>query len=64
MKSKVASMETEMQRLSSNMETITNSSTAINTTLHGNRQKLTQLSGVHILLKKVCAKRWGYMIAV
>lgn len=53
MKTKVATMETEMQRLSQNMESITKASTAINDVLHNNRQKLTQLSGVHMLLKKV-----------
>jgi len=46
-------MEDEMDHLSTNMAAITEFSGRISDTLQDRRQQITQLSGVHTLLKKV-----------
>jgi SMC interacting uncharacterized protein involved in chromosome segregation len=56
MKSNVENMETEMERLTKNVERISHNSSAINETFGEKRTKIHQLSGVHNLLKKVMSK--------
>ena len=46
-------MEDEMDHLATNMAAITEFSGRISDTLQDRRQQITQLSGVHTLLKKV-----------
>jgi len=46
-------MEDEMDHLAANMAEITEFSARISDTLQDRRQQITQLSGVHTLLKKV-----------
>ena len=45
-------MEEEMDSLTANMASITESSASISDTLQDRRQQITKLSGVHTLLKK------------
>jgi len=52
MKSKVENMEEEMERLSNNLDVITNSTLSINGTLAPRRQKVQELNGVYRLLKQ------------
>jgi len=58
MKNDFKKMEDEMDHLASNMATITEFSARISDTLQDRRQQITQLSGVHSLLKKVTL--WHY----
>lgn len=53
MKTDFKKMETEMDLLASNMESITSFSDQISSTLHGTRQQISKLSGVHTLLKRL-----------
>ncbi|XP_074642673.1 vacuolar protein sorting-associated protein 51 homolog isoform X2 [Tubulanus polymorphus] len=53
MKNDFKKMEDEMDRLATNMESITEFSGRISTTLQDRRQQITKLAGVHILLKKL-----------
>ncbi|XP_071440751.1 vacuolar protein sorting-associated protein 51 homolog [Hetaerina americana] len=53
MKSDFKQMEDEMELLAANMESITVFSEQISSTLQDTRQKITKLSGVHSLLKKL-----------
>lgn len=46
-------METEMDLLASNMESITSFSDQISSTLQGTRQQINKLAGVHTLLKRL-----------
>ena len=46
-------MEDEMDHLASNMSSITEFSASISNTLQERRHKITKLSGVHSLLKKL-----------
>ena len=53
MKNDFKRMEDEMDHLATNMESITEFSGRISSTLQDRRQQITKLSGVHSLLKKV-----------
>lgn len=53
MKTDFKKMETEMDLLASNMETITSFSDKISSTLQGTRQQISKLSSVHTLLKRL-----------
>ena len=53
MKNDFRKMEDEMDELATNMARITEFSARISDTLQDRRQQITQLSGVHTLLKKV-----------
>jgi len=53
MKNDFKRMEDEMDHLAANMAEITEFSARISDTLQDRRQQITQLSGVHTLLKKV-----------
>lgn len=53
MKNDFVKMEEEMDLLSQNMNNIVTFSSDITSTLHERRAKITQLHGVHELLKKV-----------
>ena len=53
MKNDFKKMEDEMDRLSTNMASITEFSGKISDTLQDRRQQIQKLSGVHTLLKKV-----------
>eukprot|EP00002_Diphylleia_rotans_P030187 TRINITY_DN6194_c0_g2_i4.p1 TRINITY_DN6194_c0_g2~~TRINITY_DN6194_c0_g2_i4.p1 ORF type:complete len:670 (-),score=117.72 TRINITY_DN6194_c0_g2_i4:43-2052(-) len=53
MKVNVDSMEGEMNRLNSNMESISDNSNSINHALAARRTKIEQLSGVHRLVKRL-----------
>lgn len=53
MKTDFKKMETEMDLLASNMESITSFSDQISNTLQGTRQEISKLSGVHTLLKRL-----------
>lgn len=53
MKNDFKKMEDEMDHLAANMAAITEFSARISDTLQDRRQQITQLSGVHTLLKKV-----------
>lgn len=53
MKNDFKKMEEEMDCLSSNMSAITEFSGNISSTLQGRRQKISKLSGVHMLLRKL-----------
>ncbi|GBM88074.1 Vacuolar protein sorting-associated protein 51 [Araneus ventricosus] len=53
MKNDFKKMEEEMDCLSSNMAIITEFSGNISSTLQGRRQKISKLSGIHVLLKKL-----------
>uniref|UniRef100_H2YB87 Vacuolar protein sorting-associated protein 51 homolog n=1 Tax=Ciona savignyi TaxID=51511 RepID=H2YB87_CIOSA len=53
MKRDFRQMETEMEKLTSNMANITQLNSEINDTLKENRQKISKLAGVHSLLKKL-----------
>lgn len=53
MKTDFKKMETEMDLLAMNMESITSFSDQISSTLQGTRQQISKLSGVHILLKRL-----------
>jgi len=53
MKNDFKKMEDEMDHLATNMAAITEFSGRISDTLQDRRQQITQLSGVHTLLKKV-----------
>lgn len=53
MKTDFKKMETEMDLLATNMESITSFSDQISSTLQGTRQQITKLSGVHTLLKRL-----------
>lgn len=53
MKTDFKKMETEMDLLASNMESITSFSDRISSTLQGTRQQISKLSGVHTLLKRL-----------
>ncbi|XP_078588251.1 vacuolar protein sorting-associated protein 51 homolog [Branchiostoma floridae x Branchiostoma japonicum] len=53
MKNDFKKMEDEMDRLATNMESITEFSARISGTLQDRRQQITKLSGVHMLLKKL-----------
>jgi len=53
MKNDFKKMEDEMDHLATNMAAITEFSGRISETLQDRRQQITQLSGVHTLLKKV-----------
>ncbi|KAG5884587.1 hypothetical protein JTB14_032681 [Gonioctena quinquepunctata] len=53
MKNDFKKMETEMDLLASNMDSITSFSDQINSTLHGTREKISKLSGIHTLLQKL-----------
>eukprot|EP00121_Abeoforma_whisleri_P010630 Awhi_evm1s9807 len=64
MKSKVESMEAEMARLDDNMNSIMTLSQTVSESLATNRDKVSQLSGVHILLKKVILHLSGNSIAI
>lgn len=46
-------METEMDLLASNMDSITSFSDQVSSTLQDTRQQISRLSGVHTLLKKL-----------
>lgn len=46
-------METEMDLLAKNMESITSFSDKVSSTLQDTRQQISQLSNVHTLLKKL-----------
>ncbi|KAI8492783.1 Vacuolar protein sorting-associated protein 51 [Branchiostoma belcheri] len=52
MKNDFKKMEDEMDRLATNMESITEFSARISGTLQDRRQQITKLSGVHMLLKR------------
>ena len=54
MKNDFKKMEDEMNNLVNNMETITEFSNKINSTFKDRRQEIGKLSGINILLKKVC----------
>ena len=54
MKNDFVKMEEEMDRLSQNMNDIVTFSSDVTSTLHERRAKISQLHGVHSLLKKVC----------
>lgn len=54
MKNDFKKMEDEMDHLATNMASITEFSSHISDTLQDRRQHITKLSGVHVLLKKVC----------
>ena len=56
MKNDFKRMEDEMDHLATNMESITEFSGRISSTLQDRRQQITKLSGVHSLLKKVIIK--------
>lgn len=53
MKTDFKKMETEMDLLASNMESITSFSDRISGTLQGTRQQISKLSEVHTLLKRL-----------
>lgn len=53
MKNDFKKMETEMDHLASNMESITSFSDQISSTLQDTRQQISKLSGVHTLLKRL-----------
>lgn len=53
MKSHVASMDKEMERLGENMDKISTYSDKINSTLATRRERIEHLSSVHRLIKKV-----------
>nr|XP_026689475.1 vacuolar protein sorting-associated protein 51 homolog [Ciona intestinalis] len=53
MKRDFRQMENEMEKLTTNMSSITELNSEINETLKENRQKISKLSGVHSLLKKL-----------
>ncbi|KAJ8865760.1 hypothetical protein PR048_033281 [Dryococelus australis] len=53
MKNDFKKMEDEMDHLAKNMESITSFSEQISSTLQDTRQKITKLSGVHSLLKRL-----------
>lgn len=53
MKHDFKKMETEMDLLASNMESITSFSDQISSTLQDTRQQISKLSGVHTLLKRL-----------
>lgn len=53
MKNDFKKMETEMDLLASNMESITSFSDQISSTLQDTRQQISKLSGVHVLLKRL-----------
>ena len=53
MKNDFRKMEDEMDRLATNMASITEFSGRISNTLQDRRQQIQKMSGVHTLLKKV-----------
>ena len=53
MKTDFKKMEDEMERLATNMASITEFSARISNTLQDRRQQIQRMSGVHTLLKKV-----------
>ncbi|XP_025833806.1 vacuolar protein sorting-associated protein 51 homolog [Agrilus planipennis] len=53
MKNDFKKMETEMDLLAQNMDSITSFSQQISTTLQGTRDQISKLSGVHSLLKRL-----------
>lgn len=53
MKSDFKMMETEMDLLAQNMESITSFSQQISSTLQDTREQISKLSGVHSLLKRL-----------
>ncbi len=54
MKNDFKKMEDEMGKLVNNMETITEFSDKINATFKDRRQEIGKLSGINLILKKVC----------
>lgn len=53
MKNDFKDMETEMDLLAKNMDSITNYAEKIHSTLQGSRQKISKLSGIHTLLQRL-----------
>lgn len=54
MKNDFVKMEEEMDLLSQSMNNIVGFSSQITDTLHERRSKISELHGVHALLRKVC----------